>query len=118
MLESVIFKANDIRGVFGREWDARGAWALGVAYAGLITEDRVVVSRDMRVSGPEVMEAFIRGVVSQGTSVVDAGLASTDGLWFASGAWDMPGVQVTSSHNPSSYNGMKFCRQGREAGHE
>ena len=112
MLESVIFKANDIRGVFGVEWDARGAWALGVAYAGLIAEDRVVVSRDMRVSGPVVMEAFIRGVTSQGTSVVDAGLASTDGLWFASGAWDLPGVQVTSSHNPSSYNGMKFCRRG------
>jgi len=50
--------------------------------------------------------------VGQGISVVDAGLASTDGLWFASGMWDLPGVQVTSSHNPSSYNGVKFCRRG------
>jgi len=112
VLDSKIFKANDIRGIFGTEWDARGAWALGVAYAGLIGEPTVVVSRDMRLSGPEVMEEFIHGVVSQGTSVVDAGLASTDGLWFASGAWDLPGVQITSSHNPSSYNGMKFCRRG------
>ena len=112
MLDLKIFKANDIRGVYGVEWDARGAWALGVAYAGLILEDRVVVSRDMRTSGPQVQEAFVRGVTSQGVSVVDAGLASTDGLWFASGAWDMPGVQITSSHNPSSYNGMKFCVRG------
>ena len=112
MLDSVIFKANDIRGVFGCEWDARGAWALGVAYARMIDEPQVVVSRDMRVSGPVVREAFVRGVTSQGVSVLDAGLASTDELWFASGAWDVPGVQITSSHNPSSYNGMKFCRRG------
>ena len=112
MLDSRIFKANDIRGVFGVEWDVRGAWALGVAYAGLVGESKVVVSRDMRVSGPEVHEAFVRGVTGQGVSVVDAGLASTDGLWFASGMWDLPGVQITSSHNPASYNGMKFCRRG------
>ena len=112
MLDSVVFKANDIRGVFGREWDDRGAWALGVAFGQVVGEPRVVVSRDMRLSGPVVEEAFVRGVTSQGVSVVDAGLLSTDGLWFASGAWDLPGVQITSSHNPSSYNGMKFCRRG------
>ena len=112
MLEPQIFKANDIRGIFGVEWDARGAWALGAAYAGLVGEPKVVVSRDMRVSGPEVWEAFVRGVTEAGVSVVDAGLESTDGLWFASGMWDLPGVQITSSHNPSSYNGMKFCVRG------
>jgi len=112
VLEPVIFKANDIRGVFGQEWDTWGAWALGVAYAQILGEPQIMVSRDMRVSGPEIKDAFIRGVTESGISVVDAGLASTDELWFASGAWNLPGVQITSSHNPSSYNGMKFCMPG------
>lgn len=109
MLESRIFKANDIRGIVGAEWDTAGAWALGVAYATLVAEPKIVVSRDMRLTGPEIQRAFIEGVTRMGTSVVDAGLASTDGLWFASGLLDLPGVQITSSHNPSTYNGMKFC---------
>ena len=112
MLKAEIFKANDIRGIVGAEWDTQGAWALGRAYAQLSPEPRIVVSRDMRVTGPDIQAAFMAGVTSGGVSVVDAGLASTDGLWFASGALNLPGVQVTSSHNPSAYNGLKFCLPG------
>lgn len=112
MLDSQIFKANDIRGIFGEQWDAHGAWALGVAYAQVTGEPKVVVGRDMRTSGFEVRDEFVRGLAGSGVSVVDVGLASTDGLWFASGLLDLPGVQITSSHNPSSYNGMKFCVRG------
>jgi len=112
VLHAQIFKANDIRGIVGVEWDTAGAWAIGAAYAALVPQRRVVVTRDMRVTGPDIQEAFMRGLVHGGVSVVDAGLASTDGLWFASGSMDLPGVQITSSHNPSSYNGMKFCQEG------
>ncbi|MDR2974754.1 MAG: phosphomannomutase/phosphoglucomutase [Propionibacteriaceae bacterium] len=109
VLKPQIFKANDIRGVVGDEWDVAGARALGLAYAQIMPDRRIVVSRDMRVTGPEIQTAFIDGVTAGGVSVVDVGLASTDGLWFAAGLLDLPGVQVTSSHNPSRYNGLKFC---------
>ena len=110
MLKPQIFKANDIRGIVGDEWDAEGAYALGCAFAMLIPEEKIVVSRDMRVSSPEILGAFVCGVTDVGTAVVDVGLGSTDELWFASGFLDLPGVQITSSHNTSIYNGLKMCR--------
>ncbi|MHB1009081.1 MAG: phosphohexomutase domain-containing protein, partial [Propionibacteriaceae bacterium] len=108
---------NDIRGIVGgpeAEWDVDGARALGRAYvdiAGLAGET-FVMSRDMRTSGPELSKAFARGATEGGASVVDVGLASTDGLWFASGHLGLPGVQFTASHNPARYNGAKFCLMG------
>lgn len=119
MLTSVIFKANDIRGVVGgaeAEWDVEGARALGRAYvevAGLAGQT-FVMSRDMRTSGPVLSQAFAAGATDGGASVVDVGLASTDGLWFASGHLGLPGVQFTASHNPARYNGVKFCRVGAQ----
>jgi phosphomannomutase len=118
VLAPQIFKANDIRGIVDpapnqpSEWDEQGALALGWAYGQLLgAEQMVVVSHDMRVSGPRLEAAFVDGVTAQGVHVVKAGLASTDQLWFASGYLDVPGVQFTASHNPSLYNGLKFCRR-------
>ncbi len=119
MLTSVIFKANDIRGVVGgdkAEWDVAGARALGRAYvevAGLAGQT-FVMSRDMRTSGPVLSRAFAEAATEAGASVIDVGLASTDGLWFASGHLGLPGVQFTASHNPAQYNGAKFCRVGAQ----
>lgn len=115
MILPVVFKANDIRGVVngdGVEWDLDGARAVGEAFVeafGLAGAE-FVMSRDMRARGVELSRAFAEGAMSRGASVVDIGLASTDGLWFASGHLGVPGVQFTASHNPANYNGIKFCQ--------
>jgi len=114
MLAAQIFKANDIRGIVGQELDEAGARALGQAYAVVTDQPQIVVGRDMRQSAPGLQAAFVDGVTAGGVSVIDIGLASTDGLWFASGWLDRPGVQITSSHNPGPYNGLKFCRRGAQ----
>jgi phosphomannomutase len=119
MLTQEIFKANDIRGLAGgadAQWDADGAYALGVAFVETLElahkEKAFVLGRDMRVTGPEMSEAFARGAMSRGVDVVDIGLASTDQLWYGSGRLELPGVQFTASHNPATYNGIKFCLAG------
>jgi phosphomannomutase len=78
-----------------------------------------VLGRDCRLSSPELAAAFSDGATSQGTDVVDLGLASTDLLYFASGSLDLPGIMLTASHNPKEYNGLKFCLAGaRPVGEE
>jgi len=111
VLHDQIFKANDIRGIVGSEWDERGAGAVGAAYVEVmaLAGGTFVMGRDMRTSGPAMARAFAEGAMAAGASVVDAGLASTDELWFASGFLDLPGIQFTASHNPAAYNGIKFC---------
>lgn len=112
MLNDVIFKANDIRGVVAGdepEWDVEGARALGVAFVELTGAKEFVLGRDMRLMGEELATAFAEGARSAGADVVWLGLTSTDQLWFASGYTGLPGVQFTASHNPARYNGIKFC---------
>ncbi len=114
MLNPSIFKANDIRGVVTGdrpEWDAAGARAVGAAFVEVLglAGREFVLGRDMRTSGLELATAFTEGALAQGASVVDIGLSSTDQLWFASGLLGIPGVQLTASHNPAAYNGVKFC---------
>ena len=119
MIKRGIFKANDIRGITegaDPEWDAAGAHAIGAAVVEVLDLSRgagaLVVGRDMRTSGPLMAAAFIDGVLSRGVNVIDIGLSSTDQLWFASGWLDLPGAMFTASHNPSEYNGIKFCLAG------
>ena len=66
----------------------------------------------MRASSGPLSAAFAEGATAQGADVVEAGLASTDMLYFASGSLDMPGAMFTASHNPAKYNGIKLCRAG------
>jgi phosphomannomutase len=109
-----IVKAYDIRGLVEGELTAEVAHALGVAAAQELGEvgGELVVGHDMRPSSPTLVDAFAAGVQAQGVDVVDIGLVSTDGLYYASGVLDAPGAMFTASHNPAEYNGVKLCRAG------
>ena len=109
---STIFKAYDVRGVVPDDLDADLARSIGAAYARLTDGRAILIGRDCRLSSPEIAAALADGIVSQGSDVVDLGLASTDLLYFASGSLDLPGIMITASHNPKEYNGLKFCQPG------
>jgi phosphomannomutase len=109
---SGVFKAYDVRGTVPDQLTPEVCRAIGVATARFMGAPRVLVARDMRPSGAELSEAFGEGVRSQGTTVLDLGMGSTDFLYFASGCLDAPGAMFTASHNPASYNGIKLCAAG------
>ncbi len=116
VLDQVV-KAYDVRGTVPDQMNPDVCRALGTGFAVFVREiepsgGAVIIGRDMRPSGPRLVEAFADGVMDQGLDVVDIGLASTDLLYFASGSLDLPGVMFTASHNPAGYNGMKLCRRG------
>lgn len=107
-----IFKAYDIRGVVPEELDVSVAEAVGAAFVRVTGAGEVVTAHDMRGSSVPLAGAFARGAAGQGADVVQAGLASTDLLYYASGSLDVPGAMFTASHNPAKYNGIKLCRSG------
>src|SRR3954469_12458223 len=107
-----IFKAYDVRGVYPGEVNEEGARAIGAAFVAYLKAKRIAVGRDMRLSSPALAAAFIEGATSQGADVVDYGQISTDMLYFAVASdRHEGGVQITASHNPKQYNGMKLVRQ-------
>ncbi len=112
-----IVKAYDIRGTFPDQINATVCRHLGIGFADFLKSQEpeatsVVIGRDMRPSGPDLVDAFAEGVMSLGLDVVDIGLCSTDMMYFASGSLNMPGAVFTASHNPAEYNGIKLCRSG------
>ncbi|MEA3511712.1 MAG: phosphomannomutase/phosphoglucomutase, partial [Actinomycetota bacterium] len=107
-----IFKAYDVRGLYPSEIDEEAARRIGRGFAIFADVDRIAVGRDCRTSSPAVASALIEGITATGTDVIDIGKITTDGLYFASGSMDLPGVVVTASHNPPEYNGLKFCLAG------
>jgi phosphomannomutase len=107
-----LVKAYDIRGVVPDQLDPDLARQVGAAFVELVGADAVVVARDMRPSSPALAAAFAEGATGRGADVVDAGLGSTDYLYYACGALDLPGAMFTASHNPAAYNGIKLCRAG------
>jgi len=110
-----IVKAYDVRGTVPDQFNPEVAYALGVGFARFAGAARILVGRDMRDSGPELVAEFARGVTEQGIDVVDLGLVSTDLVYYAAGKLDAPGAMFTASHNPAQYNGVKFCLGGARA---
>jgi phosphomannomutase len=111
-LNPAIFKAYDVRGVYPGEVNEAAARAIGAAFVAYLQAGRIAVGRDMRLSSPALTAAFIDGATSQGADVVDYGMIATDMLYFAV-ARDRHdgGVEITASHNPGQYNGIKMVRQ-------
>src|SRR4029077_17857350 len=110
-LNQGFFKAYDVRGVYPGEINEEAARAIGAAFVVYLKAKRIAVSRDMRVSSPALAAAFIDGATSQGADVVDYGMMATDMMYFAVAKDGLDGgVQVTASHNPGQYNGMKMLR--------
>jgi phosphomannomutase len=111
-LNPEIFKAYDVRGTYPEQINEEAARAIGAAFVAYLKAGRVAVGRDMRLSSPSLADAFIEGATAQGADVVDYGMIATDMLYFAvaSDRHD-GGVQVTASHNPKQYNGMKMVRR-------
>ncbi|MFQ1001615.1 phosphomannomutase/phosphoglucomutase [Modestobacter sp. SSW1-42] len=113
---SSIIKAYDVRGLVPQQWDEDVARAIGAAFAEFVHAETgatsVVTAHDMRDSSVPLSRAFAEGVLSRGVDVVEAGLGSTDMLYFAAGSLDVPGAMFTASHNPAQYNGIKLCRAG------
>ncbi|WP_327717463.1 phosphomannomutase/phosphoglucomutase [Streptomyces sp. NBC_00490] len=109
---SQLVKAYDVRGVVPDQWDETLAELFGVAFVRVTAATAIVVGHDMRPSSPGLSRAFARGAAAQGVDVTEIGLCSTDQLYYASGALDLPGAMFTASHNPAQYNGIKMCRAG------
>jgi len=113
VLSPAVFKAYDVRGLYGSELDEEGAYAIGRAYAEQFEPRRIAVGRDVRLSSPSMARALIEGAADAGADVLDIGLVGTEMLYFAVGELGLDGgVCVTASHNPKEYTGMKIVRRG------
>src|SRR2546423_14060346 len=112
-LDPKVFKAYDIRGIYPDELDEEGAYAIGRAYVEQFEPRRIAVGRDMRLSGPSMQDAVMRGAADAGADVLDLGLVGTEMVYFAVGDLELEGgIMVTASHNPKEYTGMKIVRRG------
>lgn len=107
-------KTYDVRGLVGEQLDEQVVEALGAGFADELelAGKSLIVGYDMRDSSEGFAAAFARGANARGATVIDIGLCSTDMTYFASGSWQLPAVMFTASHNPATYNGLKFSRTG------
>ncbi|MEK9986875.1 MAG: phosphomannomutase/phosphoglucomutase, partial [Aquiluna sp.] len=107
-------KTYDVRGLVGEELTPDLIECFGAGFADELELEgkSMVVGHDMRDSSPEFASAFASGAMKRGASVVMIGLCSTDMTYFASGKLDLPAAMFTASHNPATYNGIKFSRGG------
>jgi phosphomannomutase len=113
VLDPKVFKAYDVRGIYPSQIDEEGASAIGRAYVEQFEPKRIAVGRDMRLSSPSMAKAAIEGAAVAGTDVVDIGLVGTEMLYAAVGYLELDGgIQVTASHNPKEYTGLKVVRRG------
>lgn len=107
------FKAYDIRGIYNKDFDKEMVYKIGYFLPALLETDHIIVGRDVRTSSDEIFEYLCRGITDSGADVWDIGLATTPMVYFATAHFNAGGsVQITASHNPAIYNGLKISRKG------
>ena len=106
------FHAYDIRGIYNVDFDKEVAYKVGYFIPELLSADKVLVGRDGRVSSPEIHEYLLKGITDAGTDVYDIGLSTTPMVYFGTANYGFKAsVQITASHNPAEYNGLKVSRE-------
>ena len=107
-------KTYDVRGLVGSQLTEEIVACFGAAFADELelSGKDLVVGHDMRDSSPGFAAAFARGANERGANALMIGLCSTDMSYFASGSLNLPAAMFTASHNPATYNGIKFSRAG------
>ena len=106
------FHAYDIRGIYNVDFDKEIAYKVGYFLPELLSADKVLVGRDGRVSSPEIHEYLLKGITDAGADVYDVGLATTPMVYFGTANYGFKAsVQITASHNPAEYNGLKVSRE-------
>ncbi|MEG9475531.1 phosphomannomutase CpsG [Mannheimia indoligenes] len=107
------FKAYDIRGQLGTELNTDIAYRIGRAFGQYLKPKSIVVGGDVRLTSNELKSAVTNGLLDSGVDVIDLGLTGTEEVYFATSFLKTDGgIQVTASHNPMDYNGMKLVREG------
>ena len=105
------FHAYDIRGIWNVDFNREDAYKIGYFLPELLETGKVLVGRDCRLSSPEIHDALVEGILDAGADVYDLGLTSTPMVYFATANYGFDAsVQITASHNPGNYNGMKVSR--------
>ncbi|MEO8065467.1 MAG: phosphomannomutase/phosphoglucomutase [Candidatus Doudnabacteria bacterium] len=111
-IDPTIFKAYDIRGVYPSQINEEAVYKIAQAYAKFVNPKTVVLSRDVRLSGPALFEAVKNGLVDHGVNVIDIGIGTTDMFYFAVANYGYDGgMMISASHNPGEYNGLKIVRE-------
>ena len=106
------FHAYDIRGIYNVDFDKETAYKVGYFIPELLSADKVLVGRDARVSSDEIHDNLLRGITDAGADVYDVGLSTTPMVYFGTANYGFKAsVQITASHNPAEYNGMKVSRE-------
>ena len=106
------FHAYDIRGIYNVDFDKDTVYKVGYFLPELLGADKVLVGRDCRVSSPEIHDSLVRGITDSGADVCDLGLSTTPMVYFGTAKYGFKAsVQITASHNPAEYNGLKVSME-------
>ena len=108
----LIFKAYDVRGIYGDTLTLETAYNIGVAFSEFVQSEKIIVGHDGRTSNLEIFNAIATGIKSKNKDVHYVGTVPTDVVYSLSGLLDLPGLIITASHNPKEWNGFKFCNRG------